>query len=560
MFRSLFPFLALVLTLSALRPSNAAPKSVFPLTAGDQLSLRAALTPSRIHYFQENGRDIEVEIRPTRLYPLFEEIKGIEVLKIWQDTDPIGNRTTIEPGKRPVVTASGRVLHKWIFKVKHPSLGKAEFVIRARDERELLDQDHLSKILGTFFKTEKLPETPRYRRNPASDLVHYAASGHQTAGDIALSDADPRSRRCKLCFPKINRLAFLDEELLIQAQLLATIRQNFDGSSNSALQTRVAELGQRVLSNWPFPLKGYDYQFAVIKNGGFNAYACPAGYVFLTEAILETLESDEELESILAHEIAHVEMRHSLKELYRLRQAAAGAQIFGAIAQVGIGAVAAHNNVDGATAANLGQAAGLISSAIVYQILEGNYSEEQEKEADLLAAMYLQKNNKSRDSLLNVLAKIRTEQNNRGQSPRIANGSHPAIDERLFIVSNCKATFMEQSRVFDLIDADDESLCSVALIAICDYKEKSGNSGSKVFTEIETLIGIGESAQVKSLDLRHKRGVISFASEQLVALPPLSAQSVVFTRSGANPIADAELELEPTIPGLKAKRSVPRSR
>ena len=49
-----------------------------------------------------------------------------------------------------------------------------------------------------------------------------------------------------------------------------------------------------------------------------NAYALPTGFVFVNRGLLETTESDLEIEGVIAHEIAHVERRHSYR-IYRQR-------------------------------------------------------------------------------------------------------------------------------------------------------------------------------------------------------------------------------------------------
>ncbi len=44
-----------------------------------------------------------------------------------------------------------------------------------------------------------------------------------------------------------------------------------------------------------------------------NAYAVAGGNLYFTTGLLDMTESNAELESVLAHEIAHVERRHTLR-------------------------------------------------------------------------------------------------------------------------------------------------------------------------------------------------------------------------------------------------------
>ncbi len=50
---------------------------------------------------------------------------------------------------------------------------------------------------------------------------------------------------------------------------------------------------------------------------GANAIALPGGTVVLTDGLVELARSDDELLAVLAHEIAHIEARHGLRQLYR---------------------------------------------------------------------------------------------------------------------------------------------------------------------------------------------------------------------------------------------------
>ena len=73
------------------------------------------------------------------------------------------------------------------------------------------------------------------------------------------------------------------------------------------------KLVDKILSSWPEKLKGYDYRVQVIRDEQPNAYAVAGGNLFFTTGLINLAESEAELESVLAHEIAHVERRHTLR-------------------------------------------------------------------------------------------------------------------------------------------------------------------------------------------------------------------------------------------------------
>ena len=51
---------------------------------------------------------------------------------------------------------------------------------------------------------------------------------------------------------------------------------------------------------------------------GANAIALPGGTVIITDQLVKLAKSDEEIQGVLAHEIGHGELRHSLRQIYRV--------------------------------------------------------------------------------------------------------------------------------------------------------------------------------------------------------------------------------------------------
>jgi len=58
----------------------------------------------------------------------------------------------------------------------------------------------------------------------------------------------------------------------------------------------------------------------IFRDGGIigpNAFALPGGTIIMTDQLVRLAGSDDEIFGVLAHEIAHVENRHSLRQIYR---------------------------------------------------------------------------------------------------------------------------------------------------------------------------------------------------------------------------------------------------
>lgn len=70
------------------------------------------------------------------------------------------------------------------------------------------------------------------------------------------------------------------------------------------------------------------WAFAVLDDPGFNAFAAPGGYVFVTRGLVDRVD-EAELAGILAHEMVHVVEKHHLAALRAKVLAGLPAQVLG---------------------------------------------------------------------------------------------------------------------------------------------------------------------------------------------------------------------------------------
>ena len=75
----------------------------------------------------------------------------------------------------------------------------------------------------------------------------------------------------------------------------------------------------------PAPVAGW--HFVVVDSDKINAFAAPGGYVFITTAAVKTARSEDELASLLAHEVAHVTRGHALGNIQKSRYADVSADL-----------------------------------------------------------------------------------------------------------------------------------------------------------------------------------------------------------------------------------------
>ncbi|MBI4695322.1 MAG: M48 family metallopeptidase [Gammaproteobacteria bacterium] len=74
----------------------------------------------------------------------------------------------------------------------------------------------------------------------------------------------------------------------------------------------VSALGARLTAG-----SRYHYAFHVAKDATLNAYALPGGIVVVHTGLIAATKRPEELAGVLAHEVQHVELRHSTKSVVK---------------------------------------------------------------------------------------------------------------------------------------------------------------------------------------------------------------------------------------------------
>ncbi|OJF99049.1 M48 family metallopeptidase [Pararhizobium antarcticum] len=87
---------------------------------------------------------------------------------------------------------------------------------------------------------------------------------------------------------------------------------------NAGKQREISEDFARIAALSPRGTAGYSLNFRAGGAVGPNAFALPDGTLVLTDELVELAAGDDEMIiGVLAHEIGHVELEHSLRQVYR---------------------------------------------------------------------------------------------------------------------------------------------------------------------------------------------------------------------------------------------------
>lgn len=175
----------------------------------------------------------------------------------------------------------------------------------------------------------------------------------------------------------------------------------------------------------------------ILKSPVPEAFIFPNGSMFLSTGLLSTINSEEELIGIIAHEISHFVLDHSIININKAVQRKKRAEFWAAFA-TGVAAAAdiytaANNEYYVPGALTLGTA--VIAYSVASELNERmglKFSREQEMEADECAAELMRHIEIDPIALTSALSKIKEYSIlNGNQLALTGTGTHPAIDTRI---------------------------------------------------------------------------------------------------------------------------------
>ena len=139
------------------------------------------------------------------------------------------------------------------------------------------------------------------------------------------------------------------------------------------------ELGARLLSG--IENRARNYTFFIVKDMGVNAFAVPGGFIGVNIGLITRAQNQDQLASVLAHEIAHVRLMHSLQLMQKSSEVST-ASMLAMLAGLVLGGI----NSELGSALIFGSTAGSQQAMI-------NFTRENEYEADRLGMELLQNGN-----------------------------------------------------------------------------------------------------------------------------------------------------------------------
>lgn len=198
-----------------------------------------------------------------------------------------------------------------------------------------------------------------------------------------------------------------DKERSIGASVALQVEKQMPMNTDVDINERVENIFKKIVA--VCDRQDLVYTIRVIDEDEMNAFSLPGGYVYLNKGLIDRVENDDQLASVIAHEVAHIVAKHSMK---RLQGAYGATALLGAAILSGNGALAA--GVD------------LASSSLLFQ-----NSREDEFESDKLAVKYMRLAGYDPSQVKAMLGKLLEHQAKQPPRPLMYWRTHPYLPQRM---------------------------------------------------------------------------------------------------------------------------------
>ncbi len=215
------------------------------------------------------------------------------------------------------------------------------------------------------------------------------------------------------CLPAPAPAMTIQEERELGDKFLQEVKRRWPFVQDASINAYVTEVGKRILQ--AVGSQPFEFRFFVLNSQEVNAFAVPGGLVFLNSGLILTMDNEDEMAGVMAHEIGHVTARHISKRSDKampLSLATLGALLVG----IFLG----------------GKAASAIATTTIAasETVLLKYSREDEEEADSLGLKYMEKAGYDRRAMISMLKKIRRSYGPASSDPPAYLMTHPAAEDR----------------------------------------------------------------------------------------------------------------------------------
>jgi len=159
---------------------------------------------------------------------------------------------------------------------------------------------------GLDYSIVNTIETENVSKN---DLKKFIQEGRLSSGE----KSDDILFRIGKFFIETEKSPTIEDEYYLGRAVAVNILAAYKPyTQKRALTFYLNRICQTLVINSPRPVIFNNYHLTILDNPGYNAFATPGGHIFITKGLVEAAPSEDALAGIIAHELAHIFLRHSI--------------------------------------------------------------------------------------------------------------------------------------------------------------------------------------------------------------------------------------------------------
>jgi len=226
--------------------------------------------------------------------------------------------------------------------------------------------------------------------------VEYGAQAAGAAGIIDQNAADAIGASSRAIGSAAEEIT-PEQEYYIGRAVAANILSNYRiWNGSQAMTAYLNRICAAITINSPRPDVFNGYHVAILDSNEINAFATSGGHIFVTRGLINAAKSEDALAGVIAHEIAHIQLQHSIRAIRTSR-------ITQALMVTGVSAAGA------ATGMSVNELTDVFNESvgeIVSTMVNNGYSQTQEFEADNTAMRLLASAGYSPSGLIDMLREL----------------------------------------------------------------------------------------------------------------------------------------------------------
>lgn len=208
----------------------------------------------------------------------------------------------------------------------------------------------------------------------------------------------------------------VEQEIALGLQATPKLAEQYGGlHPDAAARNHVKRVGQSLVENTVVSDTPYKFDFHLLADDKtVNAFALPGGQIFITAALYNRLQTEDQLAGVLGHEIAHVIARHGAEQMAKakLTQGLTGAAVIA--------------TYDPESPSSAGSAA---VAALIGNLINMKFGRDDELESDKLGVRFMADSKYEPEAMIEVM-KILSEAGGPNRQPEFFS-THPNPENRI---------------------------------------------------------------------------------------------------------------------------------